>query len=55
MMSTCTREYSSSRLRAPTTPTALVLVLLLLMGSPSWARVADGVIRTTTPRKLIGD
>ncbi|KAG2572549.1 uncharacterized protein LOC120642277 [Panicum virgatum] len=50
MMSTCTREYSSSRLRAPTTPTALVLVLLLLMGSPSWARVADGVIRTTTPR-----
>ena len=54
MMSTCTREYSSSRLRAPTTPTALVLVLLLLMDSPSWARVADGVIRTTTPRKLIG-
>ena len=50
-----TRGYSSSRLRAPTPAAALVLVLLLLMGSSSWAaRVADGVIRTTTPRKLIG-
>ncbi|KAF8714945.1 hypothetical protein HU200_027485 [Digitaria exilis] len=39
----------SSRVRAPT-PTALVLALLLLMGSSSWSRiVADGV-RMATPR-----
>ncbi|RLM66108.1 uncharacterized protein C2845_PM16G09660 [Panicum miliaceum] len=42
----------SSRLRAPTNPTALVLALLLLTGS-SWSRVADGV-RTTTPRASSG-